>query len=211
MLFLLPHIAGRRSCSNLSDRSLIGEDDGLTQMLINSEIAVVDSPEATDTYPPVSNPRTLPGNEQSSITPEQCNRWRSSASRTFNAKRRKARSPQDRLTKDVSLRDILEAIKNMNAKDTPKDEDQLFLDSLAPKLRNLDPVTKLECQAELQMVLLRYMRCSLSPGPAQTSQTNTFSREQGPTVASHHSQNTSYYLRHYASPQPYDLYHTMSY
>ncbi|KAK3785768.1 hypothetical protein RRG08_051090 [Elysia crispata] len=70
-----------------------------------------------------------------------------------------ARYPQERTSSDLSLEgDILEATKSMTLKYTPKDEDQLFLDSLAPKLRMLDPDSKLECQIKIQQLLQEYLR-----------------------------------------------------
>ncbi|GFO18841.1 hypothetical protein PoB_004534600 [Plakobranchus ocellatus] len=47
----------------------------------------------------------------------------------------------------------------LTLKEAP-DEDELFCKSLVSKIRSLDPFSKMECQAEIQMVILKYMKRS---------------------------------------------------
>ena len=158
MKFLLPHIAGEKT-SDLSDPSEMADDD--------SE----DSPEANSALPPEHSNSTSTCEGQANVTPEEANKPGSSAS-TTNPRESKARCPQERTSSDLPL--DVENLEAMTLIDDPKDKDQSFLTSLAPKLKMLDTDSKIECQKKMLQLLQEHLRV-----------------QQESAVGTQHSQNTT--------------------
>ena len=87
---------------------------------------------------------------------------------TADTKSKKRRFPQETQEQNPRVNDILGAIISMSSKPIEKsndDEDELFLRSLAPKLKLLDPLLKLQCQADMQMVLVKYIKQQATNAP----------------------------------------------
>ena len=143
LLFLLPYIGDRATCSNLSPEQ--NEETGST---LGSE-----SPKDIS-YTPSPAPTAASTSTQSQG---------SEVEPLLTPRPRKRKFPQQRDAVNLMDQKMLETISSIGDKLTQKeapDEDELFCKSLVSKIRRLDPFSKLECQAEIQMVILKYMRQS---------------------------------------------------
>lgn len=158
MLFLLPYVTDQKASCNLSEESE-HEMDGFSQMSTpgasNSSVATPDlmaltQNEDLDAHPsrPSSRNHGDGSAAHSSAEPNTT---------PVQSRKSKYKFPQERQPHSLDS-DILRAIKTIRPEEKCEDEEELFLKSLAPKLRSLDPLLKLECQAEMQMLLLKYMR-----------------------------------------------------
>ena len=161
LLFLLPYIGDRATCSNLSPEQ--NEETGST---LGSE-----SPRDIR-YTPSPAPTAASTSTQSQV---------SEVEPLLTPRPRKRKFPQQRDAVNLMDEKMLETISSIGDKLTQKeapDEDELFCKSLVSKIRRLDPFSKLECQAEIQMVILKYMRQS-SQVTGTSRHTNTSQSVQG--------------------------------
>ncbi|GFR64704.1 hypothetical protein ElyMa_000184200, partial [Elysia marginata] len=102
---------------------------------------------------------------------------------------RKRKYPQERYTANPVNDKMLDTISRIGTKLAQKevlDEDEYFCRSLISKIKSLDPFSKLECQAEIQMVILRYMRRSVQAAEGRQSQ--TYRSRQGSDYDQYHYQ-----------------------
>ncbi|KAK3763377.1 hypothetical protein RRG08_042167 [Elysia crispata] len=93
---------------------------------------------------------------------------------------RKRKYPQERYAANPVDEKMLETISNTGTRIAQKevlDDGEHFCRCLVSKIKSLDPFSKLECQAEIQMVILRYMRRSVQG--AEGRQTHTYRSSQG--------------------------------
>lgn len=145
LLFLLPHIGDRATCSNLSPER---EEE--------TESALGNQSPRDRSFTPSPVPTAASTSTQGS-----------EAQPLVSQRPRKRKFPQERHAVNPMDERMLETISyigdKLTQKETP-DEDELFCKSLVSKIRSLDPFTKMACQAEVQMVILKHMRQS-----AQTS------------------------------------------
>lgn len=191
MMFLLPHMSDRKTCSNLSDPDT--DDDKMSQI---SDVSIPLSDVS------IQGPST--SFQQDIISQAECSasEQAEAATRpatTMNAcRKRKAKFPTSH--KDSLDSDILQAIKSMGetpAQATPEpDEDSHFFQSLVPKMKILDPLAKMECQTEIQMLVLKYVRRALAPRPpSQTEHYGNSHRGQyeGYTQSQSRSDEDPYY------------------
>lgn len=143
----------RKTCSNLSDPDT--DDEGMSK---TSDVSIP----STDV--PLPGPST--SFQQDLIPQEECRANEPAEAATTNTCRKAKFTPGHKESLDG---DILQAIKSMGEKAAPPtlqpDEDLLFFQSLVPKMKLLDPLAKMECQTEIQMLVLRYVRRALAPQP----------------------------------------------
>ncbi|GFN98994.1 transcription factor adf-1 [Plakobranchus ocellatus] len=172
MLFLLPHLTDRKPCFNWAG----SESDDEEFISTNSEegIPLVDSilPEpsgpasvADPSDPEDSQPQTSTGGQQQAV----------SIPGIRVKRKRKANFPQEDSKEFVRLDSdyLQDSSKNSGVKIgqpvVEKDEDELFLQSMVPKLKLLDPLMKQECHAEIHMLILKYVRAVLAPKLSEQS------------------------------------------
>ncbi|KAK3758353.1 hypothetical protein RRG08_004174 [Elysia crispata] len=163
LLFLLPHIGDRASSSNLSPDQL-EENEPTFSVGDNSQ-------DRSSTLSPAPSTSTqsqaVEVHAQPLLTPTP-------------SAARKRKYPQERYAANPVDEKMLETISNIGTRIAQKevlDEDEHFCRSLVSKIKSLDPFSKLECQAEIQMVILRYMRRSVQG--AEGRQTHTYRSSQG--------------------------------
>ena len=146
MKFLLPHITHRKTTyQNLSDVS--DAEEQFSEESFSESLAVAKEEASTS----------------------QASTCQALASGSQVRKRKQI--PQERRESSIDS-DFCNAIQYIKPREESNDEDELFLRSLAPKMKMLDPLSKLECQAEMQLLLLRYLRQgqTTSTGHCQTHQ-----------------------------------------
>lgn len=142
MLFLLPYTVENKTTSNLSDLS-------------DHEEEVSGQPN-TSISPALET--TITTNDM--VTPTSGIAGPSSVEKR---QKKRAKFPQERALASTLDKEIFTAIQNISttsSKSVPEDEDELFFKSLIPKMKTLDPITKWELQAEIQMLVLRYVKDS---------------------------------------------------
>ena len=160
MLFLLPFLMDRKTCSNLSDDSDVDDGSTLHASDANFQAPVESFSFSQDTD--IQSQDSLPQesvSEQSPAVADTQSQGKTTG-QTSSIKKRRAKFPQERAERDSLDRDILQAIKDMGGRHTEtkvdEDEDELFFRSLVPKLKRLDPLTKMECQAEINAQTLKF-------------------------------------------------------
>ncbi|GFO47959.1 transcription factor adf-1 [Plakobranchus ocellatus] len=149
LLFLLPHIGDRATCSNLSPEQQEEESESVRGIESPRDRSHTPSPVPTTVSTSTQNSEAQP-----LVTPRP----------------RKRKIPQERYTINPVDERMLDAITSIGDKLTQieaPDEDELFCKSLVSKIRSLDPFSKMECQAEIQMVILKYMRRSTQVADTQ--------------------------------------------
>ncbi|GFO16540.1 hypothetical protein PoB_004304500 [Plakobranchus ocellatus] len=142
LLFLLPHIGDRATCSNLSPEQQEEQSESVRGIESPRDRSHTPSP-----VPTTASTSTQGSEAQPLVTPRP----------------RKRKFPQERYTINPVDERMLDTITSIGDKLTQKeapDEDELFCKSLVSKIRSLDSFSKMECQAEIQMVILKYMRRS---------------------------------------------------
>ena len=181
MLFSLPFLGDRSTTTNVaplsSDEDVLDSEDSTSQASTSScpSTQCMDTP--TPTLPDETNnqdpPATRPVRSDSTSQPQQS-----------AAPRRPKLFPQHRAQQSQFEFEMLRAAQRVGEKKVETveiDEDEHFFKSLIPKIKLLNTVDKMKCQAELHMVVLKYVEAASNstvlqrePGQQATPQTPVY-------------------------------------
>lgn len=180
MLFILPYLSDRSTTTNVaplsSDEDVLDADDNMSQASTSSFPSAkrIDTPTPTPSPTPAPDetnnqdlPATRPVTSDSHSLPQQ------------NARPRRPKLfPQHRAQQSEFESEMLRAAQRLGDKKVETDEDEYFFKNLIPKIKLLNTVEKMKCQAEIHMVVLKYVEAAsnsavLQPEPGQQTPPNS--------------------------------------
>lgn len=165
MQFILPYMMDRNTSTNMS---ICSDEDG-----VDNEDTMSQASASSLTFSPqFDTPTPFPTNEDIETQP-RANPPTQQKDDHQNLRRKRQRPfPQQRATQQSEFEDeMLKAAKRLGEKNkvaTEVDEDEHFFKSLVPNMKLLSAIDKMECRAEIQIVVLRYMKkAQQASSPAQ--------------------------------------------
>ena len=166
MLFILPYISDRSTRTNVAPLSS-DEDRDAENNMSQASTSSFTSVQHVDTLTPITSstvdetnhqdpPSNHPGTSESQFQPQHNPR-----------PRRPKLFPQQRAKHSVFESEILKAARRLCTIRKETDEDEYFFKNLVPKMKLLNTVDKMKCQAEIHMVVLKYVEKASENAVAQ--------------------------------------------
>ncbi|GFN87538.1 transcription factor adf-1 [Plakobranchus ocellatus] len=160
MLFIKAYTGVRQTSTNMEPLSL---DDNTAN---NADLAPQNSPssfslEASESRAPTpSNGSTA----EAEIIQDVMTQDESSATNRRNVNKRPKKSfPQQQASQSAFETEMIEAAKRLgHRKELEISEEEHYFKNLVPKLQQMSPLDRMECQGEIHMIVLKYMKKSLS-------------------------------------------------
>lgn len=159
MSFLAPFLADRPTSSNISDLSDASSDYDINQHISPSQAPVAST--ATTDPETADASRSQVQNEPSNQPPESQDTHLQGGSERPRISRKRnfpqTHSPGPNLDNLVikAIQDLGAGISKKTSADV--DEDEHYCLSLVPKMKKLDPISKMRCQMDIHGVLLKYL------------------------------------------------------
>ncbi|KAK3763711.1 hypothetical protein RRG08_022745 [Elysia crispata] len=158
MLFVKAYTGCRQSTTNMEPLS--PDDDTAA----GADVAPQNSPSSFSLEASGSRAPTPLNGSTAEIDPDILTHQESSPKNNENINKRPKRSfPQERASQGAFETEMIDAAKRLanNKKQEISEEEHFFL-NLVPKLQQMSPLDRMECQGEIHMVVLKYMKRSLN-------------------------------------------------
>lgn len=162
MLFVKAYTGDRQTTTNMEPLSP-DDDTAAVADVASQNSSSAFSLEASGSRAPT------PSNESITAETEEIGQYvnthdESTPKNRENVKKRLKRPfPQQRASQGAFENEMIEAAKRLgHKKDQEISEEEHFFKNLVPKLQQMSPLDRMECQGEIHMIVLKYMKKSLS-------------------------------------------------